>query len=126
MIEIIQLKKQDAESVPETHIQITSEEDAILNGNRPHINNIRVDTIEQMRRKEEEQPVVKPDLIAAVVGGPDDGVVGDDDDSDSDEEILDIAALRAKMKEEANFLALGRKGKVKGPAPKATSKKRTG
>lgn len=121
MIEIIQLKKQDVEAAGDA-----GAEDDVLNGNRPHINNIRVETLEQRRKKEEEQPVVKPDLIAAVVGGQDDGVVGDDDDSDSDEEVLDVAALRAKMKAEANFLALGKKGKVKGPPPKGGAKKRSG
>merc|ERR1712196_544563 len=89
MIEIIHIKKQDDTSDPDNaghgHKQIALAEDnednediAVLNGTRPHVNNIRVDTIEQKRKREMEEPEQQPDLISAVVG-QDDGGVGDDD-----------------------------------------------
>ena len=119
MIEVIQLKKQDSSiddnSDSASEESDTEAEDPILNGTRPHINNIRVETLEQQRKNEEVQPIVKPDLIASVVGGQDGG--GDEDD-DSDEEVLDVAELRAMMKAEAQQIALGKK-KVKGPPPKS-------
>lgn len=123
MIDIIHIKKQDGASGENDNTiadesadaaednKGETEEDAVLNGTRPHINNIRVDTIEQMRKRELEEPVAKPDLISAVVG-QDDGGVGDDDNGDSDEEVLDVAELRAKMKAEAALIASGKKAVI--------------
>lgn len=138
MIEVIQLKKQDNNNMGDVgsrdgaddstlglasendgsmtdRTTATTDSDAVLNGTRPHINNIRVETLEQKRKNEELQPVSKPDLIAAVVGVQDGTGVGDEDD-DSDDEILDVAQLRAMMKEEAQMIATGKK---KVPPPKS-------
>ena len=135
MIEIIQLKRQGAARGGGGDLADGSggddgaggrpnEQDAVLNGTRPHINNIRVQTLAQQRKNEELQPVAKPDLIAAVVGVQNDPGVDEDEDSDGDE-VIDIAQLRAMMKEEAQLIATGKK-KVAGPAPKVVAKRVSG